>query len=228
MRNPDKLPLRAAGATLATLAALGGASAKAAFAESFKQPAHPAKHHVETVKPRVPKAVPDGVEMAPTSQAIQQEAQDTVNHLTKVWNGVLVLHEPKEFASVGFTESPTAYGDPISSSLSVRPGSDNVAVVIKPGIEKRKNGRTYAVIFDKVTNRWGSLDIEWAKETGALDSYAFKDSAAKPMPYNVSALPMDVITTETATPAQIANIHSVQINGGEEVRQIVPGPVPHV
>lgn len=177
-------------AITATIAALGAASVRSAEALPQATPSHANAVYVEKNKPKFPQIAPEGVKSLVNRGQIEREAQYAINHLQKQWNGVLVFHKPKKFAEVSFTESPRAYAYPVEGlGSTVDPSRRHfIMIASQSGIENI-NGRPYIMVYFNDAHAWGFLDLKWAEEIGAMDVYAFKDSAPKDIPYDAAVLP---------------------------------------
>lgn len=106
-------------------------------------------------------------------------------------------------------------------------------IAVQPGIEEFKtpNGevREYAVTFDPASSKWAFLDIGWAKENGALTSYAFADSKPRAVPYEpmreTNAMPYFQSPDHMPTKEDMLRVKDV--NG--KIRDLVPSSViPHI
>jgi hypothetical protein len=166
--------LRRYGATLSTAAALGGLAAAPAEAKPLGAQRSDSKAQIEAVK--LPQNVPKGVHAIVDSHEQRLEAQYAVEHLTKrLDNVVLVLHAPKKNAYVEFATSPSSYIAENDKLDVLGPKTNQVVISPNPGIVKLKStGREYATVYDTMTSRWAFLDIDFAKEMGALDVYTIK------------------------------------------------------
>lgn len=160
------------GATLSTITALGGVGVTAAEAS----PDHPESTINAAAHEKEPKSVPDGVKALVTEAAIQKDLAECLPRVNKQWDGVLVLHDTKKSnVMVSFATSPKSYTAESSDFIVGTNKKPVIYLVIpKPAIVKCDN-RDYAVISDvKNGGTYGFLDIKYAEEVGALDSYAFK------------------------------------------------------
>lgn len=171
--------LRRYGATLSTAAALGGlvtAAADARPSTSHVSDTPEATHISGNEPPAVPKGVRSADHLSP------QEVGETLKKINKRWDGVLVLHAPKKNVFVGFTESPSYYLMENPELYMTGNKTTVVAICPRPAIEKI-HGRDYAIAYDTVTSNWAFLDLDYAEESGALSSYAFKGHRPKLIPY---------------------------------------------
>ncbi|MBX4188794.1 hypothetical protein KW792_01710 [Candidatus Saccharibacteria bacterium] len=177
--------LRRYGATATTIAALGGIGVTAAEAG----PGHPTSA-LGAEKTKMPKSVPDGVKSLASFEAIQRDRNNCLRRMNKRWNGVLVLHAPrKESALVSFATSPRSYA-PEAGPFSVMTGKYDklINIVVPNPAVVECDGRDMAVIYDVENGgNFGFLDIKFAEEVGALDSYAYKGVRPKAQHHTYSS-----------------------------------------
>ncbi|MGH7156805.1 MAG: hypothetical protein ACREGG_01685 [Candidatus Saccharimonadales bacterium] len=192
--------LRKTGAiiTVASAAYLGGVTLKSADAQPLLSHDYEQATDAEAIKP-LPQVKPKEVQANFSETNTQREIQEALSKMTTRWDGVIVLHAPAKNAWVSFNESPSNFNI-VNSDLSVTGKTDigGVAIdrpyIINFKVRTTKGGsemRTYAVVQDKVNQRWGFLDIGFAEDMGALSTYAFKGTNPKPVRAYNSGPPTD-------------------------------------
>jgi len=218
--------LKTPGAIATSILVLGAVSAKAAYAHPMEATtANTPAHLDKKPKPASLELVPPGVH-AVSGDQIQEEASLAFANLKERWNGVLDFHAPTKNCWIGFTDSPTSYASPSVDGADFEPGYPGTERIIQPGIEMFK-GRPYAAVLNLFTSRWMYLDIKWAIDCGALNLYAFKDSPAKPLPYNPSTQPAPGLVTFLKKPASY-EMGAMEVVHKYKTHDLVPSSiVPH-
>jgi hypothetical protein len=177
---------RVIGAEIMSVLALSGLAS--VVARTANAAPKEAESPLVSEKYKMPHVVPEGVKPLKSQEAILKEAAEALSQVHERWNGVLVLHHAtKANAGVGFATSPTSYTSENPDLFIFSPKSDDLLVIPKPGIVKFKN-REYAVVID-VDHGGGPafLDLTFAQEVGALDSYAFKGARPRAQKHTFSS-----------------------------------------
>lgn len=196
--------LRKTGATLATMLAIGGLSAKSVEAKPLPkaetQAGVPALIGQSEAAPGLESAAREleaaaqvnhekGGNYLTDPSAIFADAYAAYKQIRERWGGLVVVHAPKvKGASVGFYTSPhsaeiTQYNN-TGGRAEIDYGDRNQIITCYEPYLVHFQGKDYLAESSPSTGQYGYLDLHHAIKVGAITTYTLNGKRQKPLKFN--------------------------------------------